>query len=228
MFLFLCASVQDSEINQHFKALRGKKKRFLICRHSEDQKELVLGEEIVELTLLEAGLEWNSELSAFHRPELPRSHRHPKRLPWPTGGGELLRFPSCWQESEVNSFPSEEGGGCKTQKGEKWIHISLSDVKSPMGRVSFQTGDLPGTLPENYLTWGHLSSQCLRLKTSPVSLSPSYLFVPHPECAHTLVWFSHRAVLDIILAVFVHSRLTNPDFESQLKCPLLHFMREQH
>lgn len=77
-------------------------------------------------------------------------------------------------------------------------------------------------------SWGHLSSQCLGLKTSPVSLSPSHLFVPHPECVHTLVWFSYRGVLGIILAVFVHSRLINPDLRSQLKCPLLHVMREQY
>lgn len=78
--MFLCASVQESEINRHFKAVREKKKSFLICRRFEDRKELVLGEELVELTLLEAGLEWNSELSAFHRPGLPRSPRHPERL----------------------------------------------------------------------------------------------------------------------------------------------------
>lgn len=141
--------------------------------------------------------------------------------------GELLRFPSCWQESEVNSSPSEGGGCCKTQKGEKWIHLSLSHVKSPRGRVSIQAVDLPGTLPENHLPEAICPASVWGLK---LLLHPCHLliFLCHSLSVCTALFGSATDILDIISAAFVHSGLINPVLGSQLKCSLLHFLREQY
>lgn len=43
-------------------------------------------------------------------------------------------------------------------------------------------------------------------------------------CVHTHACFSCEGVMDIVLAVFAHTRLINPDLRAQLKRSLLHFM----
>lgn len=99
---------------------------------------------------LKAELEWNSELSTVSTSLSCQGFAATLRYchkPLERGGG-LLGVPFCWPESELNSLTAEEGGGCKTHRGEKRICLSPSDVESPGGSASTPTGNLPGTLPD--------------------------------------------------------------------------------